>query len=178
MGEGGYISPLSCFRRPEMDAIFEKYTKKYFPDKDWLLFKAQGITESNLDPSAKSVVGAMGIMQIMPKTWVMIRKQLNILNDPWNPEYNIRAGIYYDRKKYDYWSFERPEYDRLCLMFASYNAGTRNIQRAQDLASQKVGRLVVLWEDIAKELIKVTGKSNSKQTISYIKKIFKIYNSF
>jgi len=121
-----------------MDAIFERYTKKYFPDKDWLLFKAQGITESNLDPSAKSVVGAMGIMQIMPKTWAMIRKQLNILNDPWNPEYNIRAGIYYDRKKYDYWSFERPEYDRLCLMFASYNAGTRNIQRAQDLASQKI----------------------------------------
>lgn len=156
------------------DNLFKKHSIIYFPDHPdyWLLFKSQGIAESNLDPNAVSPVGARGIMQIMPKTLAMLRKQLNIPNDPWNPEYNIMVGIFYDRKKYDYWSYERPEYDRLCLMFASYNAGTRNIQKAQDIASRKAGTLVVLWKDISKELIYVTGKDNSKQTVTYVKKIF------
>jgi membrane-bound lytic murein transglycosylase MltF len=45
---------------------FKKYGDKY--DVDWLLMAAQGYQESQLNQNAKSPVGAIGVMQIMPAT--------------------------------------------------------------------------------------------------------------
>ena len=62
--------PLHAQRVTERyDATFRKYTKRFFGvGFDWRLFKAQGMTESNLDPASVSWVGAKGIMQLMPST--------------------------------------------------------------------------------------------------------------
>ena len=46
--------------------LFEKYAGRYHLDP--LLIAAQGYQESRLDQSAKSHVGAIGIMQVMPAT--------------------------------------------------------------------------------------------------------------
>ncbi|PYP79256.1 MAG: hypothetical protein DMD35_08615 [Gemmatimonadetes bacterium] len=49
------------------DPIFQKYAKRYFgAGTDWQWFKAQGMAESDLTPTARSRVGARGIMQLMP----------------------------------------------------------------------------------------------------------------
>src|SRR5919201_1404990 len=49
------------------DGVFRKYTKRYFgAGFDWRYFKAQGMAESQLNPTARSWVGARGIMQLMP----------------------------------------------------------------------------------------------------------------
>ena len=45
---------------------FREYGEKY--DVDWLLVVAQGYQESALNHKARSHVGAIGIMQIMPAT--------------------------------------------------------------------------------------------------------------
>ncbi len=45
---------------------FKKYGDKY--DVDWLLMAAQGYQESQLNQDARSHVGAIGVMQIMPAT--------------------------------------------------------------------------------------------------------------
>ena len=45
---------------------FQKYADKY--DVDWVLMGAQGYQESQLDQNAKSRVGAIGVMQVMPAT--------------------------------------------------------------------------------------------------------------
>ena len=47
-------------------ALFEKYGSKYGFDP--LMLAAQGYQESTLDQNAKSHVGAIGVMQIMPAT--------------------------------------------------------------------------------------------------------------
>jgi soluble lytic murein transglycosylase-like protein len=47
-------------------SLFEKYGKKYGFDP--LMLAAQGYQESQLDQSARSHVGAIGVMQIMPAT--------------------------------------------------------------------------------------------------------------
>jgi soluble lytic murein transglycosylase-like protein len=46
--------------------LFRQYSDKY--DVDFLLMAAQGYQESRLDHAARSPVGAIGIMQVMPAT--------------------------------------------------------------------------------------------------------------
>src|SRR5215467_11405790 len=53
-------------RFQETLAIFQKYGKQY--DFDPLMLAAQGYQESQLDQNAKSAVGAIGVMQLMPAT--------------------------------------------------------------------------------------------------------------
>ena len=45
---------------------FQKYGDKY--DVDWLLMAAQGYQESQLNQAARSKVGAIGVMEVMPTT--------------------------------------------------------------------------------------------------------------
>jgi len=117
------------------DDTFRKYSKRYFgPGFDWRHFKAQGLAESNLDPNAQSWVGARGIMQLMPSTYQEVRTKNPSMANIDDPEWNIAAGIYYDRKLWRLWESDSVESDRLPFMFASYNAGRLTILRAQDTA--------------------------------------------
>lgn len=153
------------------DPYFSKYTKRYFgPAFDWRYFKAQAVAESRLKAGAKSHVGAVGVMQIMPRTFKEIRKkQPAIKGTREQPRWNIAAGIYYDRQLWSTWKAKRPFKDRLNFTFGSYNAGKMNIIKAQKIAEKK-GLDPNLWTSIEKVLPGVTGK-NSKETIDYIHKI-------
>lgn len=126
------------------------------PLEDWKWWKAQGIQESGLKPEAQSYCGAMGIMQLMPRT----AEELGV-NNPWNPEQNIQGGIKYDRQMFKIFK------DR-DLMFASYNCGAGNIKRAQKKAN------AYYWNDIFPYLSLVTGR-HAQETIGYVKRINKIY---
>ena len=50
----------------ELIELFRKYGDQY--NLDYLLMMAQGFQESQLDQTAKSHVGAVGVMQVMPAT--------------------------------------------------------------------------------------------------------------
>jgi soluble lytic murein transglycosylase-like protein len=97
-------------RVKKFDPYFSKYTKRYFgPAFDWQLFKAQAVAESHLAANATSHVGAVGIMQIMPRTFEEIRKkQPAIKGTREQPRWNIAAGIYYDRQLWNTWKADRP----------------------------------------------------------------------
>jgi len=171
-------APLAAFERysgvKKFDPYFSKYAKRYFgPGFDWQHFKAQAVAESRLIAGAKSHVGAMGVMQIMPRTFKEIQmKNPTIKGTRAQPRWNIAAGIYYDRQLWNTWKAERPFRDRMNFMFGSYNAGKMNIIKAQKLAEES-GRNPNLWQSIESELPRVTGK-NSRETIGYVKKIEKI----
>ena len=172
--------PMSSFgykrynRVTKYDSYFKKYTKHCFgPGFDWRYFKSQAIAESNLNPDAKSHVGAKGIMQIMPKTFEEIKyKNPSIKGSAQQPKWNIAAGIYYDRSIWKLWKAERPFSDRIAFMFGSYNAGKGNILKAQKIAENN-GLDPNIWLSIEKNLIKVTGR-HSKETIGYVNKINKV----
>ncbi|MCK4389599.1 MAG: transglycosylase SLT domain-containing protein [Desulfobacterales bacterium] len=156
------------------DKYFSKYSKRYFgPFFDWRYFKAQSVAESRLIAKAKSRVGALGVMQIMPKTFEeIIRKNPSIKGTREQPRWNIAAGIYYDRMIWKAWKAERPFRDRINFMFGSYNAGKGNILKAQKIA--KKGELNPnLWVSVEHSLPKVTGR-RSNETIGYVKKINEI----
>jgi hypothetical protein len=62
-----------------------------------------------------SWAGAMGLMQVMPRTYDMLRQRYRLGGDPYDPHDNIMAGTAYIREMYD--RFGSPAF------LAAYNAG-------------------------------------------------------
>jgi membrane-bound lytic murein transglycosylase MltF len=117
------------------DDTFRKYSKRYFGiGFDWRLFKAQGMAESGLDSAATSWVGARGIMQLMPATFGEISSKNPEISRIDDPEWNIAAGIFYDRQLWKQWAADSVEDHRREFMLASYNAGRGTILNAQAMA--------------------------------------------
>jgi soluble lytic murein transglycosylase-like protein len=63
----------------------------------------------------RSRAGAIGLMQLMPSTWQMMRLALELGSNPDDPRDNILAGALYLRMMYDRFGY--------LGMFAAYNAG-------------------------------------------------------
>ena len=156
------------------DHYFAKYSKRFFGvGFDWRYFKAQAVAESNLRPDARSPVGAVGVMQVMPRTFDEIRrKNPAIAGSVDQPRWNIAAGVWYDRQHYLVWVADRPLVERLKFMFGSYNAGRTNILRAQQFALGE-GLNATLWESVAGELPRVTGR-RSQETVTYVARVLDI----
>lgn len=70
----------------QMAELFRKYSDQY--DLDYLLMAAQGFQESQLNQDAKSAVGAIGVMQLMPETGAEQK-----VGDVRQLEPNIHAGV-------------------------------------------------------------------------------------
>ena len=156
------------------DKHFNKYSKRFFGvGFDWQYFKAQAIAESNLNPKAKSHVGAVGIMQIMPRTFEEISHKSKVIqHTPEDPKWNIAAGIWYNKQHFDFWQKGRALDERLKFMYGSYNAGRSNLLKAQRQAIDK-GMNPRQWESMYTALPLVTGK-HSKETLNYVERIFNI----
>lgn len=131
------------------DQHFRKYAKHYFgPHVDWHWFKAQAITESNLDPVARGPAGGRGIMQVLPSTFAEIKgRNPHFLNID-EPRWNIAAGIYYDRQMYRQWNRDLPFDERLAFAFGSYNAGPGRILKAYKRVKTEKGE-VREWSEVA-----------------------------
>jgi membrane-bound lytic murein transglycosylase MltF len=110
---------------------------------DWRYFKAQGMTESKLDPTICSQVGACGVMQFMPGTAVAMG-----LQDRFDAKESIRAGIAYDRQIWHQFQDPRPAMDRLRFSLSSYNAGPGHVYKKQTEALL-AGRDPALWSEVA-----------------------------
>ncbi len=151
---------FKAFRHPvhsmkwtdEYDRHFKKYSKRYFgPLFDWHWFKAQAIAESGLNRNAKSPMGAVGLMQILPSTFGEINKQNPHFAEVASPRWNIAAGIYYDRTLYRKFKRNRSQ-DKLYKAFASYNAGYGRILSAE----RRVKGEDKSWEKIRRYLPRET----------------------
>ena len=171
-------SPSALYARynqfTRFDRHFLKYSKRYFgPAFDWHYFKAQAIAESRLEEDAISVAGAVGVMQVMPRTFEEIRqKNPAIQGNLDQPRWNIAAGIWYDRQNFVLWRAPRPLVDKIKFMFGSYNAGRGNILRAQRLALAD-GLIGTRWASIEARLPAVTGP-RSRETLTYVARIFEV----
>lgn len=157
------------------DSYFLKYSSLYFGSGfDWRYFKAQAIVESNLKPHSQSQDGALGLMQIHPRTFREItRKNPRIFGDPKHPPCNIAAGIYYNRILWDDLQRHLTVRDRINFMFACYNAGKHAIVNAQKAALLS-GLDPRSWESVTNVLVGA-GTSPGVDTVSYVKKINKAW---
>jgi membrane-bound lytic murein transglycosylase MltF len=148
---------------------FQKYGDKY--DVDWLLMAAQGYQESKLNQAARSHVGAIGVMQIMPATGKDLR-----VGDITKTEPNIHAGVKYMRWMIDQYYGDEPmtQLDKALFAFASYNAGAGRISQLRRVAAKR-GLDPNVWfgnvEYIAAERI-------GAETVTYVSNIYKYYIAY
>jgi membrane-bound lytic murein transglycosylase MltF len=149
--------------------LFRKYGDRY--DIDPLLMAAQGYQESGLDHRVKSPVGAIGVMQVMPKTGEDLK-----VGDITQLEPNIHAGVKYVRFVMDQ-HFKDDPADRLnkgLMTLASYNAGPARVRQLRQEAARR-GLDPNVWfgnvERIASERI-------GRETVQYVSNIYKYYVAY
>ena len=127
------------------------------------------MAESNLDSSAVSHVGARGIMQLMPSTFVEIQSRNPEITRIDDPEWNIAAGIYYDRVLWRLWQKDSIDAHRREFMLGSYNAGRQTILNAQSVArSSRLDHRA--WPSIEAVGPRV-ARWRHRETVSYVRRI-------
>jgi membrane-bound lytic murein transglycosylase MltF len=148
---------------------FQKYGTKY--DVDWVLMGAQGYQESQLNQQAKSPVGAIGVMQIMPATG----KDLNV-GDIAEIEANIHAGIKYMRWMIDNYYGKEPmtDLDKALFAFASYNAGAGKISQLRKEAAKRGLDPNVWFHNVEY----VVAEKIGQETVTYVSNIYKYYIAY
>ena len=153
----------------EMLALFDKYGPQYGFDP--VMLAAQGYQESQLNQQAKSHVGAIGVMQIMPATGAELKVGDIRLTEP-----NIHGGAkYMDQLMTRY--FKDANFDtanRTLFAFASYNAGPGNISKMRKEA-EKRGLNPDKWFNNVEI---VTAEKIGMETTTYVRNIFKYYTSY
>ncbi|NTU56622.1 MAG: lytic transglycosylase F, partial [Anaerolineales bacterium] len=156
-------------RFEETLALFNKYGEQYKFDP--LMLTAQGYQESRLNQNAKSRVGAIGVMQVMPATG----KELKV-GDIRIIESNIHAGSkYMDRLMTKYFPDANfTENNRTLFAFASYNAGPGNISKMRKEAAKR-GLDPDKWFNNVEI---VTAQKIGMETTTYVRNIYKYYVSY
>jgi hypothetical protein len=115
----------SATRRPNalsvvpFGAFVTEASKRFGVPEHWI--RAVLRVESGAKQRARSSKGAMGLMQIMPKTWTELRARCGLGADPFDPRDNILAGAAYIRELYD--RYGAPGF------LAAYNSGPGRYER-------------------------------------------------
>ena len=149
--------------------LFRKYGERY--KLDFLLLAAQGYQESELKQHARSRVGAIGVMQIMPATGKLLK-----VGDIRQLEPNIHAGAKYMRDVRNTYFENEPmdDLNKALFTFASYNAGPGRVRGLRREAAKR-GLNQNIWfgnvEQIASEKI-------GRETVTYVANIFKYYVAY
>jgi Transglycosylase SLT domain len=100
-------------------AFVTEASKRFGVPEHWI--RAVMHVESSAKQRARSSKGAMGLMQVMPKTWTELRARYGLGADPFDPRDNILAGAAYIRELYD--RYGTPGF------LAAYNAGPGRYER-------------------------------------------------
>lgn len=148
---------------------FQKYGQEY--DIDWLLMAAQGYQESRLNQQAKSRVGAIGVMQLMPSTG----KDMKV-GDITQTEANIHAGVKYMRWMIDNYYGNEPmtKLDKALFAFASYNAGAGRVSGLRQEAAKRGLNPNVWFHNVEY----VAAQKIGAETVTYVANIYKYYIAY
>lgn len=123
----------------EVANLVRQSAAKYGIDSKLALAVAK--TESNLNPSAVSPVGAVGVMQLMPET----ASGLGV-NNVYNPEENIDGGVRYLKQMLTEFGGD------VTKAVAAYNAGPEAVRKYQGIPPYTETR-----DYVAKVLTSVNG---------------------
>jgi len=153
----------------QMLALFKQYGERYSFDP--LMLAAQGYQESQLDQTAHSRVGAIGVMQLRPATGAEMK-----VGDIHVTEANIHAGTkYMDILMTRYFPDAHfSEGNRPLFAFASYNAGPGNIARMRREAAKRNLDPDKWFNNVEV----VVAEKIGIETTTYVRNIYKYYVTY
>jgi len=150
-------------------ALFKKYGERYRFDP--LMVAALGYQESRLDQNARSHVGAIGIMQLMPDTGRSLK-----VGDITKAEPNVHGGFKYLRQIYDKHLdvSQLDEQNRTLFAIAAYNAGSGRIASLRKEAAAK-GLDGNVWFNNVEV---IASRRIGQETVVYVRNIYKYYVAY
>jgi membrane-bound lytic murein transglycosylase MltF len=160
------LADLNHFR-----TMFIKYGEKY--SLDWLLLSAQAFQESQLKQETVSHAGAVGVMQVLPKT--AASPPISIPNVR-NSENNIHAGVKYMRYLIDNY-FENEQIDSLnmhLMALGAYNCGPGNMRKLRREAKAHGLNENVWFNNV--EIM--AARHIGRETVQYVSNIYRYYWSY
>jgi membrane-bound lytic murein transglycosylase MltF len=149
--------------------LFRKYGEQYH--LDYLLMMAKGYQESRLNQGARSRLGAIGVMQVMPATG----RAMNV-GDITKLEPNIHAGVKYVRKLMDEYLGNEPldELNKTLMTCASYNAGPSRIRQLRREAERRNLDPNVWFGQVER----IAAERIGRETVTYVSNIYKYYVAY
>ena len=155
-------------RFQQLAPLFRKYADQYqFP---WLLVAAEAYQESALNHEARSPVGAIGVMQVMPTT--AASSPVNI-PDVTKVENNVQAGVKLLKFIRDDYFKDEPmdPVNKTLMTLAAYNAGPGRIKQCREM-TVKMGLDPNLWFNNVEYAV---AKRVGAETVTYVSNIYKYY---
>jgi len=121
---------LNIKKSRKFQPIINQIADRHGVDPD--LVRAVIMVESSYNPLAVSNKGAMGLMQLMPRT----ARAMGV-KDCFNPEHNINGGVRYLKKLLTRYNGD------IELALAAYNAGIRKVMEYRGIPPFKTTRLYI-----------------------------------
>ncbi|MEM7548754.1 MAG: transporter substrate-binding domain-containing protein [Bacteroidota bacterium] len=168
----------------EYDELIKKAAEKI--DWDWKLLASQMYQESKFDPKIKSWAGAVGLMQVLPRT----AESYGVTN-LYDPEENIKAATEHILWLMAYWEdkIEDPK-ERTKFILASYNVGQSHVMDAMRL-TEKYGKNKLVWKDNVEQYLLLkskpeyyldvvvqSGYCRGEEPVKYVDQIFERYRIY
>jgi membrane-bound lytic murein transglycosylase MltF len=137
------------------------------------MITALAYQESGLDQSKRSQRGAVGVMQILPKT--AAGHPINIM-DIHKLDKNIHAGVKYLHFLYHNYYKDAPmdHLNKVLFTFASYNAGPAGVAKLRRRAKRMGLNPDVWFNNVEVAAARVIGR----ETVQYVSNIFKYYVAY
>ncbi|MFT7560389.1 MAG: membrane-bound lytic murein transglycosylase F [Flavobacteriales bacterium] len=133
------------------DGIVSRQAKPY--NMDWRFIIAQMYQESKFKPDAKSFAGALGLMQVMPRT----ANEFGY-SDLHEPNTGIAAGLAYLHWLEKRFPGDLDFQERIYFILAAYNAGTGHVRDARKLAKKLDLNPDVWFDNVEVAMLKLAKK--------------------
>ena len=140
-------------RAAQYAGLIEEHASQHSLSPDFVRAVIQA--ESAFNPWARSVKGAMGLMQLMPGTAAEYK-----VTNAYDPAQNIRAGVAYLKSlmtRYD---------NDVSLALAAYNAGPKSVE--------KYGNKVPPYKETRNYVAKIKGNTDATRAVSSPNAIYKV----
>lgn len=170
----------------DYDDLIKKYATTL--NWDWRLLTAQIYKESKFDPKTTSWRGAVGLMQLMPRTVKVYGLHAKQLTDP---EKNIEGGTKHLKMLEKHWSdVISDSLEIVKFTLGSYNVGQGHVEDAMRLA-EKYDLNKSVWDgNVAQMLLNKSipkyykdpvvkyGYCRGKEPVNYVVSIFNNYELY
>ena len=161
--------------------MVKHYDDEY--DFDWRLIVAQMYQESGFDPNARSFAGAVGLLQVLPRTGRDMG-ETNLLD----PETNIRAGLSYlawVRKRF---KEDLSVRDRMWFTLAAYNVGAGHVRDARRVAVEEGLNPDRWFDNVERAMLLLSrpeyarraqhGYCRGREPVEYVREIQTLYKAY